>query len=97
MADEHESGYDLVMPFVNVASKGGPYDDSAYCAGWAMGVLDTRLGELKPVSHTETVRTADREQVDLIAMKNGYAVQFGDSELDEWTFAEFARLSVGTQ
>ncbi len=97
MADEREPGYDLVMPFVNVASKGGPYADDAYCAGWAMGALDTRLAELKPVSHTETIRAADREQVDLIAMKNGYGVQFGDSELDEWVFAEFTLLSVGTQ
>lgn len=94
MADEDETGYDLVMPFVNVASKGGPYDDSAYCAGWAMGVLDTRLGELKPVSHSETVRTGDRAQADLIAMAHGYAVEFVDSEVAGWTFAEFVRKAA---
>ncbi len=92
-ADEPQ-GYDLVMPFVNVASKGGPYDDSAYCAGWAMGALDVRLATLALVSLSETVRTADLDQADLVAMKNGYAMQRHESEVEGWTYVEFTRLSV---
>lgn len=92
--DGQPEGYSLVMPFVSVASKGGPYDDSAYCAGWAMGALDTRLATLALVSLSETVRTDDLGQADLVAMKNGYAMQRHESEVEGWTFVEFTRLSV---
>lgn len=50
MSDE-EQGYGLVMPFVSVASKGGPYDDDAYAAGWAMGALDAKLGAIMRPKH----------------------------------------------
>lgn len=97
--DEHADGaqgYDLVMPFVSVASKGGPYEDNAYCAGWAMGALDARLATLAPVSLSETVRTDDLDQADLVAMSHGYAMQRHESEVEGWTFVEFTRLSADT-
>jgi hypothetical protein len=100
MTAEEPEGYDLVMPFVSVASKGGPYDDDAYAAGWAMGALDARLGghpHVRPLMHEETVRTADVEQADLIAMKNGYRMSRTESEVEEWVFCRFdvMNLDVG--
>ena len=89
---EHETGYGLVMPFVNVTSKGGPYDDTAYCAGWHMGGLDARLEPRYLARVSDTIRTADASQADLLAMKHGYSVTLDETEYDEWTFAEFARI-----
>jgi hypothetical protein len=91
---EEQPIYHLVMPFVTVASRGGPWDDGAYCAGWAMGKLDTRLDVEQPVSVNETIRTVDAPQADLVAMKHGYRMKTKPSELDEWTFAEFTRVSI---
>jgi hypothetical protein len=87
---DEEQGFGLVMPFVSVASKGGPYDDDAYAAGWAMGALDAKLSAImRPVCHEETIRTADLPQADLVAMKHGYRLERSPSEDDEWTFCEF--------
>lgn len=97
MAEEpdKEQGYGLVMPFVTVASKGGPYDDLAYCAGWAMGALDAKLGAvMRLMSHEETVRTDDVPQADLVAMKNGYRLESTPSEVDGWTFCEFTSIGL---
>jgi hypothetical protein len=94
MSEDQESEYGLVMPFVNVVSKGGPYDDTAYVAGWAMGGLDARLEHRRLARVSETIRTADASQADLLAMKHGYSVKLTDTDYDEWTFAEFVRLEV---
>lgn len=90
--EDHEPEYGLVMPFVNVVSKGGPYDDLAYCAGWHMGGLDARLEHRHLARVSETIRTADASQADLLAMKHGYSVRLDSSDYDEWTFAEFVRV-----
>lgn len=89
---ENESDYGLVMPFVNVASKGGPYDDAAYVAGWHMGGLDARLEPRYLARVSETIRSADASQADLLAMKHGYSLTLGESDYDEWTYAEFVRI-----
>jgi hypothetical protein len=94
MADDEEQGYGLVMPFVSVASKGGPYDDDAYAAGWAMGALDTRLAMSFVPVHEETVRAADVPQADLIAMKHGYRMEQQPSEFDEWVFCRFTTVAA---
>lgn len=91
MSGGDEQGYGLVMPFVTVTSKGGPYDDLAYAAGWAMGVLDLRLAELQPVTHAEAVRSDDVSQADLVAMKNGYQAKPVETDVDGWHWVEFAR------
>lgn len=77
MADEsEEQQHELVMPFVNVTSVGGPFDDRAYCAGWEMGKLDVLLGQLRPSVHEQAVLTANATQADLLAMKHGYHAEF---------------------
>lgn len=88
MSKNEEQGCGLVMPFVSVSSKGGPYDDVAYAAGWAMGVLDARLCQ-RPLLHEETIRTADVQQADLVAMKYGYRMESTPSDYEEWTFTKF--------
>jgi hypothetical protein len=93
MADAEEQGYGLVMPFVSVTSKGGPYDDDAYAAGWAMGALDTRLGWSLALIE-ETVRAADVAQADLIAMKHGYRMEREDSEFEDWVFCKFTPVAA---
>lgn len=75
-----EPEYGLVMPFVNVASKGGPYDDDAYCAGWHMGGLDARLEHRYLARVSETIRSDDRAQADLVAMKHGYSLRMAATD-----------------
>lgn len=81
-----EPGYELVMPFVCVTSKGGPYDDESFTAGWQMGALYCLLDRVSPPVHEDTIRTNCCEQADLIAMRYGYTATFEQSEIDEWTF-----------
>lgn len=92
-ADEGDAEYGLVMPFVSVASKGGPFDDVAFAAGYEMGLLD----ELLANSYTfglvaRTLRVENQEQADLIAMRHGWKARFAVVESDEWVGAEFVRL-----
>jgi len=61
------------LPFVVTASKGGPYDDAAYTAGWEMGVLDHLLAA-RPYVLTVTVHAGNMPQIDLLAMAHGYTV-----------------------
>jgi hypothetical protein len=75
--DQPDEGMELVMPFVCVRSKGGPFDDEAFAAGWACGDLDRALAFAEVSNglteyHHGTFRTALKEQADLIAMKHGF-------------------------
>lgn len=75
--------YGLVMPFVAVRSKGGPWDDEAYCAGYEMGRLDATL---ERDLHVEpmTILADNREQADLIAMRHGYVAEVSLSDVEGW-------------
>lgn len=82
--------YEMVMPFLVVRSKGGPYDDEAFTAGWAMGSLDARLGSLVidpggTYKIDVTVPPDCVPQIDLIAMKHGFACETTDTSDDHWT------------
>jgi hypothetical protein len=91
-----EGEYGLVIPFLPVASKGGPYDDEAFVAGFEMGRLDevlrSRLGALiQPLGigtgRIETmIHTPNAAQADLIAMRHGYSCTAEVcEEAPEWT------------
>lgn len=92
---EPEPEYGLVMPFLPVASKGGPYDDRAYTAGYEMGLLDAVLlharggGTVARVLHAE-----NRAQADLLAMRHGWRASFTEHG-DGWIGAAFIRLPNG--
>lgn len=80
-----EPAFELVMPFVTVASKGGPHEDQAYVAGWEMGALDAFLQHGYVVNPwQQTIRTDNVPQADRIAMKHGWIPEFSDDE-DGWT------------
>lgn len=68
-------GWDLVMPFLPVTSRGGPFDDEAFTAGWQAGVVDRSLEVLavldgRALSFLVDSRLGD--QMRLLGMKHGY-------------------------
>lgn len=83
MSDDDEFNYDLVMPFLPVQSKGGPYDDDAFVAGYAMGLLDAELGG-SVFDQGRAVNVENREQADLIAMRHGFVAEFTDEDVPGW-------------
>jgi hypothetical protein len=85
--------YSLVMPFVPVASNGGPYDDLAYAAGWEMGALDAALRLKGPVTTTLAVRAANGAQAELIAMRHGYRTRIAPHD-DHWSMLWLHRVSA---
>lgn len=93
-----DGGFELVLPFVSCASKGGPYDDKAFTAGFQAGRLDQRLAVAAAAqinALSATVYTELLPQVDLIAMNNGYtakSVPCGPP-YESWSVAEFNRVA----
>ena len=90
MSDE-EQGAELVMPFVTVASKGGPHDDAAYVAGWEMGALDAMLSAAPEVCMQlrHTIHSVNAPQADLIAMRHGFKSRVTVfEECPEWSTVE---------
>jgi len=105
MDDEYEEGgqqFELVMPFVVVTSKGGPYDDGAFVAGWECAAIDKALAAIAEyaVSFRRTVHSANLPQLDLIAMKHGYAMECLELDVDAkivdpagvWSWVSFAPM-----
>lgn len=102
MSDDAEAEYGLVMPFVVCQSKGGPYDDDAFAAGFHAGRIDCwlrvlpileRIGGKFDTSEPEMVRSPLVPQLDLIAMRHGYVVEAEPwaEHPDEWTAVRFRR------
>lgn len=96
MSDEAE--YGLVMPFVVVASKDGPFEDNAYCAGWECGKLDADLAILRALGAptcSRMMRTLNIPQVDLIAMQHGFDIVPAEGDdfnlAEEWAHIVFYR------
>jgi hypothetical protein len=88
-----EQGFDLVMPFVTVTSKGGPHDDDAYTAGWEMGLLDALLDRQRPSVHEQFIQADSEPQADLIAMRRGYSAVVRPTG-EGWAWAEFTAVPV---
>lgn len=68
---------DLGMPLLVVARNGGPYDEPSLMAGYRMGHLDAVLPSLRalPVAELHVwVPLALVPQLDLVAMRHGFAV-----------------------
>lgn len=71
---EGESEYELVMPFISCASRGGPYDDDAFVAGFQTGAVDALLAAgLTPPPGRPYYKVL-LPQLDLIAMRYGRTV-----------------------
>lgn len=71
---DHETVMGLLMPFVNVKSKGGKYDDEAYVAGYEIGKLVGAL-EWRPKKVEQLVHSSNLEQIDLVAMWHHYTIE----------------------
>lgn len=86
--NDEDAEYEPLMPFLAVASRGGPYDDTAYVAGYELGILDGQLsGPLAPtpehpgppaVDAWRWIKAANVEQADLIAMRHGRRLERGE-------------------
>lgn len=93
MDDDESAEYGLVMPFVNVTSKGGLYDDEAFCAGYEMGLLDARLEYEQPAVHEQMVHEGNFDQADLIAMHRSYRCAEKDYDATGWRYIELVRIA----
>jgi len=87
--------FGLVMPFVVVTSKGGPYQDDAFVAGFQCGTIAASLELAMPLNVDRLFwpifRTALAPQIDLLAMRFGFHhVEVVSSE--EWP--EWATLTI---
>lgn len=85
----------LVMPFVACKSKGGPYDDDAYAAGYEAGLLDALLAIGSPPVVQQVIRAANQAQADLIAMRHGYSAKtatFPEAEFDGWVTITLTKI-----
>jgi hypothetical protein len=78
------------MPFVTVASKGGPHDDNAYVAGYEAGSLDARLEHQHPATLALPVHEVNLPQLELVAMRRGYSTDV-EPEADGWAFLMLTR------
>ena len=88
--DDRERNMELVLPFKCVRSVGGPYDDEAFVAGFAVGRLDGRLEPRTIVAMIDLFYEALVAQVDLVAMSHGYAADVLHVE-DGWAHVGFTR------
>ena len=82
----------IAMPFVTVASKGGPHDDQAYTCGYEMGYLDATLDALSQAgtatSWQVTIHRVNLAQADLIGMQYNLTMSEGhwtDPTIDDQT------------
>ena len=83
---------DLIMPFITVKSKDGPFDDQSYAAGWAMAKLDSQL-EFQEGNGYAIVRELDIPQADLVGMRNGFTLESNDLEdAPGWSHCTFIRM-----
>lgn len=100
MSDDDGAEYGLVMPFVVCASRGGPYDDAAFVAGYEMGQLAEHLrvaAAIGVMEYRATLREASKPQVDLIAMQHDWVVERWNDEFPEWGVVTFKRSGLATE
>jgi hypothetical protein len=90
---EDEPGYGLLMPFVVCESQGGPYADQPFVSGYRLGHLDAQLEYEQPPSWEGYVAPADVPQVDLLAMRHGYAME-AEPHDDDWTSVTLRRAML---
>lgn len=89
-----DAEYGMVMPFIVVVSKGGPFDDKAFVAGWRCGEVDRYLHACE---HTNAKLAFSVEpevipQLDLIAMHRGYEMNAQEEE-GGWVNVHFQKAS----
>ena len=86
------SEHELAMPFTNVKSKGGIFDDASFVAGYEMGLLDATLKiaqQFQYVRVDRTIRADNVYQAELLGMHYGYYITASDNPDDEWSQVVF--------
>lgn len=78
------------IPFVNVKSKGGIYDDVSYAAGYEMGILDVSLLVSKNPVIEIIIHTDNEMQADLIAMRHNWTCEVLERE-EGYSYLRFLR------
>lgn len=84
-------GYHLVMPIVACRSRGGPFDDAPYVAGWEMGSLFQILAQSAVRAMAMSIRADNQKQADLIAMNAGFTMHV-HGVADGWASVEFRHV-----
>lgn len=99
--NEFDHELELVVPFIVVESKGGPYDDQAFVAGYQVGEIDVRLA-FANMAGAQTVkfpivRRSLLAQLELHGMRYGFTSMEASEATshipasDEWCSLTFAR------
>lgn len=95
MTDESDDAvFAPLMPFLPVTSKGGPFDDQAYVAGYEMGLLCCALADedaVEPIN--QVILAANVAQADLLAMRFGWHLEAVFPADDTWTAIELLRTA----
>jgi hypothetical protein len=91
-ADDDEWG--VLMPFVTVASNGGPHEDKSYAAGWEMGALDAQLEHARSLVLEKVIYTTNAAQADLIAMRHGYRAEIEPTSTAGWSALRLTRTGA---
>lgn len=100
--DDETGESSLLMPFIPVTSKGGPFDDQAFTAGFHCGqifqALSTAVASNASTVRYPLVNAVLLEQLDLIAMHHGYVISSRDTrpEFPEWVDVTFMHAELGT-
>jgi len=93
--DDKELNWVTFMPFINVKSIGGKFEDESFCAGFEMGVLDCKLFQASAIPAENffmTISIDNEEQADLVAMKHNYQIeQKITDESRQWITCLFVR------
>ena len=91
MAQEGEYGF--VMPFNVCTSKGGPYEDQSFVAGFQTGAIFAMLEAAKAVGAASTlphpVYVELLDQLDLIGMQFGFELVADLAEDPDWRLVWF--------
>lgn len=78
------------MPFINVTSKGGQFDDRSFMAGYEMGILDMSLVVTGHYMVEMIIHSENELQADLIAMRHDWQMEV--LERDEgYSFTRFTK------
>jgi hypothetical protein len=93
MGEPEEVEYDLVMPFMVCRSRGGPYEDESFVAGWELATIDVRLTQcaVDRLPLNVPIHTPSLPQAELIAMSHGYlmAAEPYEDAPEEWSMVTF--------
>lgn len=88
-----EGEYGFVMPFTVCQSKGGPYDDQSFVAGFQAGAIFAMLKAAKAVGAATTlphpVYAEMIHQLDLVGMQFGFELVADLAEDPDWRLVWF--------